>query len=106
MAGFAKAREWLETGRAALIVQAADGSPEERARLVGGWQGPVVTPLDGAALGGVFGRDHVVHVAVAAGRLAARIGDDAERLDGLRTPPADGNAARQVRAERRQGTGG
>ena len=88
--GFAKAREWLEAGRAALIVQATDGSPEERARLLGGWQGPVVAPLDGAALGGVFGRDHTVHVAVAAGRLAARIGEDAERLDGLRTPPAGG----------------
>lgn len=106
VAGFTKAREWLETGRAALIVQAADGSPEERARLLGGWQGPVVTPLDGAALGGVFGRDHAVHVAVAAGRLAARIGDDAERLDGLRTPPAEGNVARQGRAGRRQGAGG
>ena len=75
--------------------------------MLGGWQGPVVTPLDGAALGGVFGRDHAVHVAVAAGRLAARIGEDAERLDGLRTPPAGEMPAPGTgRAERRQGTGG
>ncbi len=106
VAGFTKARAWIETGRAALIVQAADGSPDERARLLGGWQGLVVAPLDGAALGGVFGRDHAVHVAVAAGRLATRIGEDAERLDGLRTPPAEANAARHGRAGRRQGAGG
>lgn len=106
VAGFAKAREWLETGRTALLVQAADGSPEERARLRGGWQGPVVTPLDGAALGGVFGRDHAVHVALAAGRLAERVREDAERLAGLRNPPADVIAVRHGRAERRQGAGG
>lgn len=111
VAGFTKAREWIETGRAALIVEAADGSPEERARLLGGWQGPVVTPLDGVALGGVFGRDWAVHVAVAAGRLGTRMREDAERLDGLRqdagrTGPGAGNAARQGRAGRRQGTGG
>lgn len=83
VAGFSKAREWLEKGTAALVVQAADGSPEERARFLGPWTGPVVAPLDGTTLGAVFGRDHVVHVAVAAGRLAERIAAEAERLDGL-----------------------
>ena len=84
VAGFARAREWLEKGTAALVVQAADGSPEERARFVGAWTGPVVAPLDATTLGAVFGRDHVVHVAVAAGRLAERIVTEAERLAGLR----------------------
>ena len=35
---------------------------------------PVLTPLPAAALGVVFGRDHVVHVAVAPGRLAESTG--------------------------------
>jgi hypothetical protein len=83
VAGFSKAREWLENGTAALVVQAADGSPEERARFLGPWAGPVATPLDAATLGAVFGRDHVVHVAVAAGRLAERIAAEAGRLAGL-----------------------
>ena len=83
VAGFSKAREWLETGRAAVVVQAADGSPEERARFLGGWTGTVVTPLTSAMLGAVFGRDHVVHVAVAAGRLAERIATESGRLAGL-----------------------
>jgi uncharacterized protein len=83
VAGFDKAREWLGKGTAALVIQAADGSPEERARFLGHWAGPVVTPLDATTLGAVFGRDHVVHVAVAAGRLAERIATEAVRLAGL-----------------------
>ena len=106
VAGFAKAREWLDAGRVALMVEAADGSVDERARLIGGWDGPVVTPLDAAALGGVFGRDHAVHVAVSAGRLAERIREESERLAGLRTAPDGMTAARPGRAGRRQGTGG
>jgi uncharacterized protein len=86
IAGYMKAREWLEKGNAALVVQAADGSAEERSRFVGGRTLPVVAPLDGAALGAIFGRDHAVHVAVAEGRLAERIRIEAERLAGLTGP--------------------
>jgi uncharacterized protein len=93
VAGFSKAREWLEAGTAALIIQAADGSPEERARFLGRWTGPVVAPLDGTTLGAVFGRDHVVHAAVAAGRLAERIVAEAERLAGLRQPGGEARGA-------------
>jgi len=83
ISGFSKAREWLANGNAALVVQAADGSAEERARFLGAWAGPVATPLDGATLGSVFGRDHAVHVVVAEGRLAERIAMESERLAGL-----------------------
>ena len=140
VAGFAKAREWLVSGRAVLLLEASDGSVDERARLLSGvrWAtletgsplaemlqegerqgasprvGPgddgvdvggggeaaaaagrssggggrtravtVATPLDAASLGAVFGRDHVVHVAVAAGRLAERLAIETERLSGI-----------------------
>jgi predicted RNA-binding protein YlxR (DUF448 family) len=98
VAGFAKAREWLQTGRAALMVQAVDGSADERARLIGAWPGPVVSPLSAAELGAIFGRDHAVHVAVADGKLAERIHQEAARLAGLREPE-DVTAARRSRAE-------
>jgi predicted RNA-binding protein YlxR (DUF448 family) len=86
VSGFVKAREWLDAGRAGLVVQARDGSAEERMRFLGGRAGsmPAVSPLDGAQLGAIFGRDHVVHVAVAPGRLAERLRHEAERLAGLR----------------------
>ena len=86
VAGFTRAREWLDAGRAGLIVEASDGSAEERARFLGGWaeKVPVVTPLDAASLGTVFARDHVVHIAVAPGRLAETLRADSDRLTGLR----------------------
>lgn len=97
VAGFQKASEWLQTGRAGLVVQAADGSEDERRRLLsasgvkaadeGGGEGvPVVAPLRAEALGRIFGRDHAVHVAVAQGRLASALAAEAGRLKGLGLP--------------------
>jgi predicted RNA-binding protein YlxR (DUF448 family) len=83
ISGFEKAREWLVAGKAGLVVQAADGSPEERARFVGGSKIPVVTASSAAALGKIFGRDHAVHVAIASGRLARMIEVEAARLAGV-----------------------
>lgn len=78
--------EKLRAGRVGLLVEAADGSPAERAKLVGGRGVPVVSPLPAETLGAVFGRDHAVHVAVAPGRLADAIAAEAGRLAGFRKP--------------------
>jgi len=84
VSGFAKAREWIVAGRAALVVQAADGSAEERSRLLSGARSlPVVEVARATELGAVFGRDHVVHAAVASGALAQRLLGDNERFLGL-----------------------
>lgn len=82
--GFQKAREWLLAGRVGLVVQAADGSQDERMRFLSGKKDvAVATPLPGAALGAIFGRDHVVHVAVAHGRLAEALNIETHRLSGI-----------------------
>jgi predicted RNA-binding protein YlxR (DUF448 family) len=81
--GFARAREWLDGGQAGLVIQASDGSEAERARFLGAQTVPVAAPLNAAQLGAVFGREQVVHVAVAAGRLADTLRIDAARLAGL-----------------------
>jgi predicted RNA-binding protein YlxR (DUF448 family) len=82
--GFEKARARLQAGRAALVIQASDGSVEERARFLSGLKDmPVATPLPAAALGAVFGRDHVVHIAIAHGRLAEALAIEAGRLAGV-----------------------
>jgi len=89
VAGFEKARDLVRAGRAGLLVQAADGSPAERARFLsasGAGQAsrmPIIDPLPGADLGRVFGRDYVVHVAVAPGKLADSLAMEAGRLAGL-----------------------
>ena len=82
--GFQRAREWLVAGRAGLVVQAEDGSLEERARFLSGVRNvPVAAPLPASALGAVFGRDHVVHVVVAHGRLAETLQIETDRLAGI-----------------------
>lgn len=89
VAGFEKAREMVVAGRAALLVQASDGSPAERARFLSAAGRDrasalaVIDPLPGAELGRVFGREHVVHVAIAPGKLADSLAVDAGRLAGL-----------------------
>ena len=88
VSGFQKAREWLVAGRVGLVVQAADGSMDERVRFLSG-NGtrakavPVVAPLSALALGAVFSRDHVVHVAIAHGRLAEALSVESNRLLGI-----------------------
>ena len=90
--GFAKAREALVQARTGLVVQAVDGSDEECRRLLSGSQTiPVIRPLTASALGAVFGRDHVVHVAVAPGRLAAALTTEAARLAGMTGEPGTMN---------------
>ncbi len=87
--GYAKVREMIAAGKAGLIVQAHDGSPDERARLLSGAAGSkIVSPLDAAKLGAAFSRDHIVHVAIAPGRLAGLIAIESERLSGLKVKPA------------------
>ncbi len=90
MAGFEKAREWMRTSRARLVLQALDGSEAERRRFLSGLDPaiPVLTPLPGAAMGRVFGRDYVVHVAIAPGKLAESLLIEATRLEGLQARPA------------------
>ena len=84
VAGFAKAREWVQAGAAGLVVQASDGSEDERRRLLSGAESVAVAwPMDAAGLGAVFGRDQVVHVAIAPGRLAGMLLDEVLRLSGV-----------------------
>jgi len=82
--GYSKAREWITEGRAVVIVQATDGSPDERSRLLSGARNlPVVAVMSGTRLAAAFGRDHVVHAALSRGALADRLIAESERFAGL-----------------------
>jgi predicted RNA-binding protein YlxR (DUF448 family) len=84
VAGFEKAREWVKADKAALVMQASDGSEDERRRLLSGANEVAAAwPLDAATMGAVFGRDQAVHVAVAPGRLAQALMNEIERLAGV-----------------------
>ena len=78
--GFEKVRAALAEGRCAVLIAATDGSAAERARVLQGRAVPVIDLLDAASLGAVFGREAMVHIALAPGRLADMIVTDATRL--------------------------
>lgn len=85
VAGHDKVRALLERGAAALLLQAADGSPAQRARLaaLGRGRNPaleVVEILTAAELGEALGRGSSVHVAVLPGGIADRVRLDCARL--------------------------
>jgi len=83
--GYDQVEAWLKSGRAGLLLQAADGAPGGRARLAAlAGDRPVVELLRAAELAQPFGRDHVVHVALAAGGIATRLHGELTRLAGLR----------------------
>jgi predicted RNA-binding protein YlxR (DUF448 family) len=96
ISGFETAREWLVAGKAGLVIQACDGSVEERARFIGGRDVAVVAPLNAAELGRVFGRDHAVHVVIVAGKLAKMIEIEANRLAGVAGKETSGHIAPSV----------
>ncbi len=94
--GFETAREWLVAGKAGLVIQARDGSLEERTRFTGGRDVVVVAPLAAAELGRAFGREHVVHAVIVAGKLAKMIEIEANRLAGVAGEETSGHIAPSV----------
>lgn len=91
VAGATKVRQALEAGRPGVLLEAADGAEDGRARLRALATGrPVVGVLTAAELAGAFGRDHVVHGFVDSGGpgggLADRLSREADRLAGFRGP--------------------
>jgi uncharacterized protein len=83
--GFAKVEAALAQGKAAVLLAAADGAADGRMKLRALAPGlPLVEQLSGAELGAAFGREYVVHAALAPGRIAQALIAGAARLAGFR----------------------
>ena len=88
-AGGEKVRAQITAGRVAVLLEAADGSPPERRKFTAlAPQAPVVDAFTSSELSAALGRDNVIHVALAEGRLTRTILDDAARYGGFKPPPA------------------
>jgi predicted RNA-binding protein YlxR (DUF448 family)/ribosomal protein L30E len=104
--GFEQVRACLRSSSAAVLIAAADSAPDGRGKLHRlAPDLPVITAFSRAELGAALGRDGVVHVAVAPGRLAQRLLCYTRRLAGFRAsvvaPPAhDDDAFRPSRRTR------
>lgn len=107
--GFEQARAALAAGAAAVLVSAADGAAHGRDKLRrSAPELPVVAAFSSAELGSALGREHVVHAAVAPGRLARRLLFDVERLAGFRPGAVEwpaGPAGAPGKVELRAATG-
>ncbi len=85
VAGYEKVKSWLMSGEAAILIQASDGSERGKTKLSSPpGKGTFIGVLTASELGLAFGREHVIHGALAAGGLTRRVVEDAARLKGLR----------------------
>jgi len=85
VAGYEKVRGWLAEGRAEVLLQASDGSARGRAKLrPPGGPESLIDVLGASELGLAYGRENVIHGALAGGGLTARVVEEAARLQGVR----------------------
>lgn len=85
VAGLEKVREAVRSGKAELLLVALDGAEGGRRKIRSVGCGlPLVSVLTGVEMGAVFGREHVVNVAVCERRLSSRLIADAEKIVGFR----------------------
>ncbi len=84
VAGYEKVKSWLAEGRAKVLLQAADGSERGKTKLWTPEGGRYFGCLTAQELGLAFGRQSVIHGALAAGGLERRVVEEASKLRGLR----------------------
>ncbi|MEM9708318.1 MAG: RNA-binding protein [Pseudomonadota bacterium] len=83
--GFEKVKDWLAKGEAVILLQASDGSERGKSKLYKpGGRGSFFDVLSAEELGLSFGRERVIHAALARGGLTESIREDAIRLSGVR----------------------
>ena len=93
--GFEKVKDWLAKDEAVILLQASDGSERGKSKLYkpgGRWS--FFDILTAQELGLSFGRERVIHAALARGGLTERIREDAIRLSGVRDHDGGGSAGK------------
>jgi hypothetical protein len=88
VAGFEKVKDWLANEDVGVLLQASDGSERGKSKLWTPQGARYFGILTAQELGLAFGRQSVIHGALAAGGLAPRVVEGAAKLQGLRL--ADG----------------
>ncbi|WP_278922240.1 MULTISPECIES: RNA-binding protein [Pseudophaeobacter] len=82
--GYEKVKDWLGKEQATVLIQASDGSGRGKSKLSTPHRGKFIGCLTADELGMAFGRQTVIHAALASGGLSKRVVDEAQRLQGLR----------------------
>ena len=82
--GYEKVKDWLGKEHATVLIQASDGSGRGKSKLSTPHRGSFIGCLTADELGMAFGRQTMIHAALASGGLSKRVVDEAQRLQGLR----------------------
>jgi predicted RNA-binding protein YlxR (DUF448 family) len=84
VAGYEKVKSWLQNEEAEVLIQATDGSERGKTKLSTPHYGHYIGVLTADELGLAFGRQTVIHGALASGGLTLRVVEEAQRLKGVR----------------------
>ncbi|GLT08630.1 RNA-binding protein [Sulfitobacter sp. PR48] len=84
VAGYEKVKSWLQSEEAEVLIQASDGSGRGKSKLSTPHYGHYIGWLTADELGLAFGRQTVIHGALASGGLTLRVVEEAQRLKGVR----------------------
>ncbi|WP_299825755.1 RNA-binding protein [uncultured Roseobacter sp.] len=84
VAGYEKVKGWLQLEEAEVLIQAVDGSGRGKSKLSTPHYGHYIGWLTADELGLAFGRQTVIHGALASGGLTQRVVEEANRLKGVR----------------------
>jgi uncharacterized protein len=84
VAGYERVKAWLQAEEAEVLIQAVDGSGRGKSKLSTPHFGHYIGWLTADELGLAFGRQTVIHGALASGGLTQRVVEEARRLRGLR----------------------
>lgn len=96
--GFEKVKGWLADGKARVLLQASDGSDRGKGKLWTPQGGRWFGCLTAAELGLAFGRDNVIHGALASGGLSIRVVEEAAKLNGLRKVDGGLSAGKETKS--------
>jgi hypothetical protein len=77
-------KDWLFKEQASVLIQASDGSGRGKSKLSTPYGGRYIGCLSADELGMAFGRETVIHAALASGGLSKRVVEEAQRLQGVR----------------------
>ena len=84
LAGYEKVKNMLQMEEAQALIQASDGSGRGKSKLSTPHFGSYIGWLTADELGLAFGRQTVIHGALASGGLTQRVVEEANRLRGVR----------------------
>lgn len=101
IAGYEKVKDWLVKEEAEVLIQAVDGSGRGKSKLSTPHYGSYIGWLTAEELGAAFGRQTVIHCALAGGGLTKRVVEEAQRLKGLRENTLENRAAGAARKEQK-----